>query len=271
MALRQRYFFIFCFFHAPFISPFIPLPFQTPWKGCIWFRTCTPEKHSPVGHLSTDGDGSNLPIQGDRYRPPSISGAPASTGQRDDTSWWRTWSDFKGGWTVWIMERCNAACSATPFHCQQLHSGNMHKHQDNPGNTFLYMKPCVGDLSAWVSDLEESDGHEIWAYKEMMNAISHVQSHMIQYKSLATFFEVYNVIKICLIEVLIELCPHFWGFTLVLFHGIADIIICHFVFPFAVHTGVGKTAWTPFSRRRRFGFRRSRCTCLCSLWKKMVW
>lgn len=69
----------------------------TPWEGCILFRTCTPEKHCPLGHLNTDGNGSNLPIQGDWYRPQFISGAPSSTGQQDDTSWWRTWSDFKGG------------------------------------------------------------------------------------------------------------------------------------------------------------------------------
>lgn len=59
----------------------------------------------------------------------------------------------------WNMERRNAVCSAAPFHCQQLHSGNiyMYTHQDDPRHMFLYMKPCVGNLSAWVSALKKSN------------------------------------------------------------------------------------------------------------------
>lgn len=62
------------------------------------------------------------------------------------------------------METCNAALSVALFHCQQVfNTENTYKHHNNPGNMFHCTEPCVGCLSAWMSDLQMSDRCEIWA------------------------------------------------------------------------------------------------------------
>lgn len=58
---------------------------------------------------------------------------------------------LKGGGR--FRSRLNMVCSAALFHCQHLHPGNIQ--EEHPGNTFLYMKPNVDNLSAWVSGYEQ--------------------------------------------------------------------------------------------------------------------
>lgn len=86
-------------FHLP--PPFL-LPPKLSEKDVSGSEHAQPEKQSPVGHLSTDGKGFHQPIQGDWYWPQSVSEAPVqhrtARSARFDTSWWRTWSEFKGGW-----------------------------------------------------------------------------------------------------------------------------------------------------------------------------
>lgn len=126
-------------------------------------KTRAPEKKTQPSPATWAKNGSNQPIQRDWRRPQSISEAPV---QLSDSSWWRTWSEFKGGWTVRITvehgkKQRSVLCHPLPT-STVTHSGNIYTHQDDPGNTFLYMKPCVGNLSAWVSALEKSNSWWAW-------------------------------------------------------------------------------------------------------------
>ena len=72
----------------------------------------------------------------------------------------------------WNMERHNAAC---PFHCQHLHRGNIfiyiYFHEDDRGTTFLYMKPCIGDL-LWIVVIGQA--HKVWAHEHLYNICNFV-------------------------------------------------------------------------------------------------
>lgn len=60
------------------------------------------------------------------------------------------------------MEAFNAALSVALLHCQHVfNTENTYKHHNNPGNVFLCTEPCVGYLSAWISDLQMNDRCEI--------------------------------------------------------------------------------------------------------------
>lgn len=73
--------------------PLLPLAFHLPhFSSSLTYslkrmylvpNTCAGKKHSLTGHLSTDWNSSNQPIQGGQHDPKSISGAHSSTRQQD--------------------------------------------------------------------------------------------------------------------------------------------------------------------------------------------